>query len=52
MKTPIAVVIALIGCAIVSVLLGASAGAQENNLRVGIITDMSGQYKDGTVRAR
>jgi branched-chain amino acid transport system substrate-binding protein len=47
MKTPIAIVIALIGCAIVSVLLGASAGAQENALRVGIITDMSGQYKDG-----
>jgi branched-chain amino acid transport system substrate-binding protein len=34
-------------CAALCVLFSASAGAQENVLRVGIITDMSGQYKDG-----
>jgi len=31
----------------ITLALGATAAAQENILRVGIITDMGGQYKDG-----
>jgi branched-chain amino acid transport system substrate-binding protein len=43
MKTAI-----LVAGAVVAIAIGvASAAAQESALRVGVITDMSGQYKDG-----
>ena len=44
MKTTKLLAIALVSATVAGI---AAAGAQESALRVGIVTDMSGQYKDG-----